>query len=177
MSIQEPRTDVVISPDSILVNNIGKSYTYECSTGKSIIDLTLSWNLGTKIEEWEVSRELTHSDHKAIKYSLTTDIENIPEHRAWEKADWVLFTEELKSKVITIRSTITPQRLESMVDKLCKVINNAIDLACPLQKQITINRNNPWHTGVLKQLRKQKDALYKKYIKDTDNAENKSKYY
>ena len=161
--------------EGLLINNFGKNYTYECSTGKSIIDLTLTWNLKTEIDSWNVSNELNHSD--SIKYLLTTNTETILEQRQWEKADWKLFTKELDTKELTIRSVITPKRLKTMVDKLYKLINQAVNKACPMQKQITINKNNPWHTDILKQLRKQKFALYKAYARGRTNDENKAKYY
>ena len=34
-----------IVQEGLELHNKGREYTYECSTGRSIIDLTLSWNL------------------------------------------------------------------------------------------------------------------------------------
>ena len=38
-----------IVQEGLEIHNKGKEYTYECSTGKSIIDITLSWNLKTGV--------------------------------------------------------------------------------------------------------------------------------
>ena len=64
-----------------------------------------------------------------------------------------------------------------MLDQYYKQIEKALDKACPKQKEIIINKNNPWHKGTLKQLRIEKFARYKKYIEDRNQEENKNKYY
>ena len=80
---------------------MGKEYTYECSTVKLAIDLILLWNLKTGLKGWKVSKELNHSDHNTIKYTLETKFETIPLHRPWSKADWKLLREELEKKKYT----------------------------------------------------------------------------
>ena len=62
------------------LHNLGKEYTYDCSTGKSVIDLTLSWNLKTGLKGWKVSKGLNHSDHNTIKYTIETELKTIPIH-------------------------------------------------------------------------------------------------
>ena len=57
------------------------------------------------------------------------------------------------------------------------LIEKALDIACSKQKEIIINRNNPWHKGTLKQLRLEKFARYEEYTKVRTNVENKTKYY
>ena len=36
------------------LHNTGKDFTFECKTGKSVIDVTLSRNLKLKVEDWKV---------------------------------------------------------------------------------------------------------------------------
>ena len=59
--------------------------------GKSVIDLTLTCNLGAGITNWKVSRALNFSDHNTISYKIATEIIQMPATRAWAKADWVTF--------------------------------------------------------------------------------------
>ena len=40
----------IISEYGLLLRNIGKDYTYNCQIGKSVIDLTLTCNLGAGIK-------------------------------------------------------------------------------------------------------------------------------
>ena len=70
-----------------------------------------------------------------------------------------------------------PHRLEKMLDQYYNLIENALNEACPKQKEIIINRNNPWHKGTLKQLRLEKFARHEEYKKDRNNAVNKKNYY
>ena len=104
-------------------------------------------------------------------------METIPVHRPWSKADWLVFKAELEQKEIYIPNKITPHRLEIMLDQYYKLIEKGLDKACPKQKEIIINRNNPCYKGTLKQLRLEKFARYEEYIKDRINTETKTKYY
>ena len=51
-----------IVQEGLELHNKGREYTYECSTGRSIINLTLSWNLKTGLNGSKVSKDLNHSD-------------------------------------------------------------------------------------------------------------------
>ena len=64
-SINKRGNDLVdqIIQEGLEIHNQGKEYTYESSTGKSVIDLTLSWNLKTGLKYWKVHKGLNHSDH------------------------------------------------------------------------------------------------------------------
>ena len=104
-------------------------------------------------------------------------MKTIPVHRHWNKAEWLTFKTELDHKEIYIPNKITPHRLEKMLDQYYSLIEKALDKACPKQKEIIVNKNNPWHRGTLKQLRLEKFARYEEYRKDRTNIENKTKYY
>ena len=118
------------------LHNKGREYTYECSTGRSIIDLTLSWNLQTGLNGWKVSKDLNHSDHNTIQYNLETELEVIPVHRPWNKADWQCIKTELERKEIYIPNKITPQRLEKMLDQYYSLLEKALNKGCPKQKEV-----------------------------------------
>ena len=45
------------------LHNAGRDFTFECMTGKSVIDVTLSRNLKLKIEDWKVCKAYNHADH------------------------------------------------------------------------------------------------------------------
>ena len=96
-----------IMQEGLELHNRGKEYTYDCTTGKSIIDLTLSWNLKTGLKNWKVNTSLNHSDHNSIKYNLETELETIPVHRPWNKADWQCFKNELEGKEVYVPNKIT----------------------------------------------------------------------
>ena len=81
----------LITEYGLLLRNIGKEYTYDCQLGKSVIDLTLTCNLGAGILNWKVSKGLNFSDHNTIKFSIAAELLKLPPTRSWAKADWVTF--------------------------------------------------------------------------------------
>ena len=61
---------------------------------------------------------------------------------------------------------ITERKLDKMVDKLNSCIEIALDKACPMSKPKIINKNNPWWTDQLTDMRKAVTRLYKKTLID-----------
>ena len=61
-----------ITQNNLFVSNIGNSFTYDCATGRSIIDITIvSTPLVDRIQNWKVHDEYYLSDHKLISFNLT----------------------------------------------------------------------------------------------------------
>ena len=163
----------IISEYGLLLQNTGKEYTYECQLGKSVIDLTLTCNLGAGINNWKVSKTLNFSDHNTISYKIATEIIQMPATRAWAKADWTTFERRLEEQDWPIGETISEKNINTMVNRLTKVLTKALDEACPLNPPCTINKNNPWFTPELKQLRTEVGAAYNKQ-KNNNTEHNKT---
>ena len=140
------RFEDFIQDYDLQVHNIGKDYTFECKTGKSVIDVTLSRNLKLKIEDWKVCRAYNYSDHNTIKYNITTDIIEITPHRQYESADWNSFQAELLKQDLYIPKVTNQEKLERMVNKLNNCITTELDKVCPILPARIINKNNPWWT-------------------------------
>ena len=51
----------------IEVHNIGRVPTFDCATGRSIIDITLSCDLRHTLSNWQVDTKENFSDHNTIK--------------------------------------------------------------------------------------------------------------
>ena len=66
---------------------------------------------------------------------------------------------------------ITQEKLDLMVNKLNKCITLELDKVCPILPSKIINRNNPWWTDQLNQMRKELYALYDKSKASPDNLE------
>ena len=58
-----------------------------------------------------------------------------------------------------------------MVNKLNKCIATELDKVCPILPTKIINRNNPWWTEQLNQMRKELFSLYDKSKINADNME------
>ena len=61
-----------ISTENLTIHNIGREYTFECATGKSIIDVTMSHNLKLKLNNWRVCKKFNGSDHNTIIFFFLT---------------------------------------------------------------------------------------------------------
>ena len=152
----------ILTEYGLLLRNIGKEYTYESQIGKSVIDLTLTCNLGAGIHDWKVSKMLNFSDHNTITYSIATEIVEIPASRPWARADWGQFAKELEGHKWDTGEYLTEKKINHWVDRLTRILTNALDNACPLSPASTLNKNNPWFTPQLKHLRTEVGASYSK---------------
>ena len=153
-----------ILENSLKLENIGNKNTFECATGASIIDITLSRNLPIPISKWRVSTKDNHSDHHTIRYAIKDSIIKLPPHRPWEKANWGVFKEELNTYSITTPESMNSEDVEILVEDIYFNINTALDKACPFVPASTVTASNPWYTKGLMDKRKEVSALYKKYI-------------
>ena len=65
---------------------------------------------------------------------------------------------------IYIPEEITETKLDKMVENINSCIDLALDKACPVTKTKIINKNNPWWTDQLEDLRTQVTNAYKRLI-------------
>jgi hypothetical protein len=149
---------------NLKIENIGNTPTFECSTGKSIIDLTLSRGVRLTINEWRVCKVENHSDHHTIRFSLEDSVTDIDAHRLWDKADWSRFKALLEGKDIKLPEYINSGVIDNLVDQLYNCINQALDDSCPMAPASKIINSNPWFTKALKSKRKEVFALWDKYL-------------
>ena len=99
----------------------------------------------------------------------------MPATRAWTKADWVTFERKLEEQDWPLGETISEKNINIMVTRLTKVLTKALDEACPLSPPCAINKNNPWYTPQLKQLRTEVSAAFNKQ-RDNNTEQNKTVY-
>ena len=165
-----------IAANRLLVENKGKKYTYECSTGRSIIDITLTSKLAVSVKNWRVANdEINFSDHHTIYYELETERFTPPDARRWHEMDWELFRELLMKLNIRIQAEMTTHRLEECLKQWYQQIMQVINRLCPLKKMRTKDLNNPWWTKELQTLRKELKPFYRAKIKHPTEA-NKEEY-
>ena len=158
-----------IETEQLLVHNQGRIPTFESKNGKSIIDVTLSYRLTNSIENWRVLRSYNGTDHNTIHYNIKGMKFELPARRLYNKADWNSFTNILRESYINIPSEITECKLDKMVNKLTHVLNNALDMSCPIAKDSCVDPNNPWWTNQLHGMRQKVTKSYDKYKNDRKN--------
>ena len=85
--------EFMMSSYGLQLANQGDKFTYDCSTGRSIIDLTLgTMRVIQTIQGWQVEEHKSYSDHKRITFDLPGF--KRPRFEAkWivDKADWPRF--------------------------------------------------------------------------------------
>ena len=154
--------EAIIDNHNLVIHNRGRLPTYECKLGSSIIDVTMSSRLPMRVDNWRVNRSFNGSDHNTIQFQLVIDTIELPEHRNYDKADWVQFSEELKQITFHTPIQVTQKKVDKMVNKLTYSITKATENCCPTLPAKLINKNNPWWTPQMAELRKEVTALYRR---------------
>ena len=149
-----------IEDEDLLLHNNGRIPTYESQLGKSIINITLNYNLKWKLSQWRVLRSYNGTDHNTIHFKLEQAMIHIPEYRNYDKANWETFKHELSKFTIPIPSEMTECKLDKMVSKLNIGLTKALNKACPLTKPKMVDSNNAWWTPQLQAMRKNVSKLY-----------------
>ena len=161
----EELEDFILS-NSFYVENIGETPTFETMRGTNLIqshiDVTLSRDLHFQIDNWRVDRSYNASDHNSVLFSCTPTPITTKKIRPWKRADWPIFTEELKTADYGIPETMSMKKLDRLVTQLYRIQNKALDRACP---EITVDdtaRQNLWSTDKHETAKNKVSKLYSK---------------
>ena len=73
--------------------------------------------------------------------------------RPWDKADWIGFKSSLKATHLHIPENMTDKKLDRLVKHFYNNINEALDRFCPMTKRISRDKDNPWYTERIEDLR------------------------
>ena len=168
-----------ISLNGLVVCNRGNANTYECPTGKSIIDITMATTkIADNIKNWEVLQEDFLSDHKMISFEiLLTRTDKTEKVRNYKKANWKLFASIL-SKGTKMPKTWSKETIEDEVHDLKNSITAALDKACPKRNYVKPCSNSPWWNTDLHNERRNVDHAYMDYktYKDKDPTKEREKW-
>ncbi|XP_035204568.1 uncharacterized protein LOC118179502 [Stegodyphus dumicola] len=169
---EDPRGRMVreflVSRQFIIANDPNGPPTYNCSRGKSWIDITASQ--GDIISEWRVLDDPSLSDHCYVSFEISRDKSTdqiIRRMYKLNKMDWLL----LKEKLGSYFSTFNPQYVKDTVDlnTLIKTWTQKIQDICDLAikakgKFLNVQHKGvPWWTQSLTIMRKRILAERKRY--------------
>ena len=158
-----------ILENSLDVLNIPGSITFEAVRGNvkaaSCIDVTLARNASDVIKNWRVINDFNASDHKTIRFELEQEIFTQVKTRNFKKADWDLFKEITDKAKFYFPSRLNKKKLDKMVQSLYKVINKALDKACPLRAKRSGRKDPNWFTAKHKSLRKKSQKSVQRVYK------------
>jgi len=194
--------DYLASKQLYIINEESESTTYHSRRGKSNIDLTIANNrLLRDVNGWEISSEVSCSDHNFLKYNI--GIVNCPQSsnddvnylgiRYIEKDDkydefdrnlvqeacktfnnvkWEGSTEELDMQ-LSITATIVKD-LEKFVDTLTETIQSTCRRTfktVSTSNKINKMKSVPWWTANLTIMRKRINALRRQYQRTRNEEE------
>lgn len=161
------------SPFHIL--NRGCEPTFVTSRGQSVIDITLATtDISKFIVNWQVSREETMSDHKAISFVLKEGRVLKSQYRNPRLTDRTAFISHLDASLGNSNSYSdlhTPiasvQQLDQEADKLQAGLVSAFEKSCPLK---TASRKRPpWWCKDLERIKRETGVLFNRARKSLDN--------
>ena len=150
--------------NGLQVENKGNAPTFHAfRRGRSIdtyIDVTLSKDLPPLLN-WRVhDMSFNGSDHHTISWSLPVMIPKRPKIRPWKKAKWKLFTDHIANYDFHIPDVLTTRKVDKLLCRWYKVINEALDKACPKREPFLTPAEMAWYGQDQKYLRNRARRKY-----------------
>ena len=124
---------------SLRVENRGEPPTYHAfrhnASIDSCIDVTLSRG-AIPIRMWRVESETFNgSDHHTIRWHVPLDMEPPELIRPWKQAKWDIFRNKISEHNFDeMPINFTTRKADKLLDRIYRVIGDALDEACPLRK-------------------------------------------
>ena len=159
-----------IITNSLAVENVGDKPTFQSSRYSTCIDVTLSRDLGDIIKSWEVSDKFNASDHNNIYFKIDGGTIEIEEWRNWDKGKWDIFTDKLEKATFFRPTQMTDYKLDKLVNKIYKVLNCAIEAACPLVPRTKRDPVNEWYTEETERKRAKVAVMYVRAKRTSPNS-------
>lgn len=137
-----------ISQNDIDICNKGNCPTFVNAIREEVLDLTLcSSKLSDSIKNWQVSDEISLSDHKQILFEFTAKDILKETFRDPRKTNWELFCSRIEAQKESISNNIASSlELEKAADCLTTIITTAYYESCPTKERSTC-RDVPWWNG------------------------------
>ena len=133
----------------LTVENRGNAPTYHAFRhGENIdtyIDVTVTKGIGP-LHNWRVhDHTFNASDHHTITWLLPIEVGEKPMVRPWKKAKWDIFTKHIDDYEFHIPEVLTTRKLEKLLHRWYKVVNAALDKACPKRPPLLPPAQADWY--------------------------------
>lgn len=141
--------------------------TFSTGRGETVIDLTLcSFSTTGSIRDWHVSKDVSLSDHRYIKFWLEGRGASPVYRRNPRKTDWGKYTDSLKTRMGDFPSDFSSTELiDKAVRHLEASVISSFKDSCPLRKK-SEKSGDPWWDNHLDQLRKKVRKLFRQQKRD-----------
>lgn len=164
-----------ISQTSLHVVNVGNEPTFANKNRKEVLDITLVTEKSlNKIVDWEVSKEISMSDHMYITFKISLENASpsaaIATYRNARHTDWTKFERILNGQCRGAVPLNTSAEVDKEVTNLQNLITQAYEKTCPILVRKDM-RSPIWWNNKLSKMRK--DLLKisnraKKTLSETD---------
>ena len=138
--------------------NVGSEPTFKSANGESIIDVTFTTaNIANKIKNWHVAiDEESLSDHKYIKFTVSTETEKTETHLNPRKTNWTTFREMIKNtKPETQPFPTSTEELEAEIQTLTSRLQTAFAYATKTNtKGKAKQKKTKWWTSELTRMKR-----------------------
>lgn len=151
------------------VVNRGSVPTFSTGRGETVIDITIcSLPVSRDIRNWHVSKDVTMSDHRYVKFWLEGRALRPRYLRNPRKTNWEKYQELLKEKISNISLDLSsPACVNSTVTCVERTIISSYELSCPARKRAE-KPGDPWWDNHLAELRNKVRKLYRNQKKDAN---------
>ena len=159
------------------VANVGQhptyhAFRYDADIG-TCIDVTLTKG-AIPIRDWTVDVTFNGSDHYSITWNVPLQFEPTKLIRPWKSADWTLFKETAANDHFDPPLTMTTRKIDRLVERIYRVINHALDAACPLRPARPKTKDILWFGKEQKRLRNRTKRKYDAYRRQPTAARRKA---
>lgn len=150
----------------LVVCNRGNRPTRQGGDSESHIDVTMvSAHLATRITNWKVSDDFSHSDHNYIEYNIE-DLDIRPRKKLMSRNLKSLDRDKLCKVIIEKTSNInTGITAKESADALNRTLIEILDEVAPRKEIITRRKSVYWWTPHIKQLRETSNRLRRVYTR------------
>ena len=153
--------------NNLLVENKGDKPTYHAfqrgTSTDTHIDFTLSKYL-IPIDSWRVlDEEFNGSDHPSITWSVPLEPPSLPKVRPWSQAKWEVFTNDIANYDFHIPESFNSLKVDKLLRRWYKVVNSALDKACPLRPVKPTPIESEWYGEDLRYLHNRVKRKYLAY--------------
>ena len=125
----------------------------------SFIDVTLSRDV--RIVDWFVDESFNNSDHNTLSFEILTAPDPPKLIRPWSRANWTRFARIIQNHEFFQPEIMSIKKLDKLVSSLYKILNNALQKACPLRPARTEDCNIKWWSDSLNKEKRKLDKQFR----------------
>ena len=157
------------------VENRGEAPTFHAFRhGGSIdtnIDVTLTKRM-IPLQFWRVESDVFNgSDHHNIRWELPLELDDPPLIRPWKAAKWDVFAKTINDHDFAeLPRNFTKRKIDKFLDRIYRVIGEALDKACPLRKAKPTPTELRWFKNDQRHLLNRTKRKYSSHIRDKHSA-------